>query len=97
MKFHFNTKSISNIFIPNFVVSHIRHKTYYLPEFYSVSWVIIQEWDLGLLGVNNLSVGIYSITTFMRGSRNFFFFLGGGVQFFPRGGGVQLLIPYRNP
>ena len=72
------------ISIPNFVVSQRRHKTY-LQEFYSVSWVTIQEWDLGLLGVNNLSMGIYSITTFMRGSRNFC--RGGGVQFFPRGGG----------
>ena len=87
MEFHFNTKSISNIYTKLCgLVSQRRHKTY-LQEFYSVSWVTIQEWDLGLLGVNNLSMGIYSITTFMRGSRNFCRGGGGGYNFFQEGGG----------
>ena len=44
---------------------------------------------------------IYHFSRFQRGS-NIFQVGGGGVQLFPgggggRGGGVQLLIPYRNP
>ena len=37
---------------------------------------------------------IYNFSSFERGSN---IFQGGGVQLFPGGGGVQLLIPYTNP
>ena len=42
------TKSISKIFIPNFVcvLTNERYKTYH-----SVSWVMPQRWDFGVLGV----------------------------------------------
>ena len=49
----------SKIFIPNFVfvLTNKRHKTYQ-QNFYSVTWAIPQGWDLRVLGVKNLSVGI---------------------------------------
>ena len=46
------TKSISKIFIPNFVCvpTNERYKTYQT-FFYSVAWVMPQGWDFGALGV----------------------------------------------
>ena len=54
VKYHLNsiTKSISKIFIPNFlcVLTNERYKTYQT-GFYSVAWVMSQGWDFGALGV----------------------------------------------
>ena len=54
------TKSISKIFIPNFVcvLTNERYKTYQTFFFYFVAWVMPQGWDFGALGV-------------ARGSKNF--------------------------
>ena len=45
------TKSITKIFIPNFVcvLTNERYKTYQT-GFYSVAWVMPQGWDFGVLG-----------------------------------------------
>ena len=48
------TKSISKIFIPNFVcvLTNERYKTYQT-GFYSVAWVMPWGWDLGVLRGQN--------------------------------------------
>ena len=53
------TKSISKIFIPNFVCV-LTNKRYKNIEryFHSVAVFMPQGWDLGVLGVKNLSMGI---------------------------------------
>ena len=52
------TKSISKIFIPNFVcvLTNERYKTYQTVFFYSVAWVMPQGWDFGALGVPRGSI-----------------------------------------
>ena len=51
------TKSISKIFIPNFVcvLTNERYKTYQT-GFYSVAWVTPQGWDFGALGAPRGSI-----------------------------------------
>ena len=45
------TKSISNIFMPNFVcvLTNERYKTYQT-GFYFVAWVVLQGWDFAAMG-----------------------------------------------
>ena len=50
--------SISKIFIPNFVRVLTNKRKYIEQNFYSVAGVMPLGWDLGVLGVNNFSVGI---------------------------------------
>ena len=46
------TKSISKIFIPNFVVfSQIKDTKHIRRDFHSVAWVMPQGWDFGVLAV----------------------------------------------
>ena len=46
------TKSISKIFMPNLCVfSQMKDTKHIRRDFYSVAWVMPQEWDFGLLGV----------------------------------------------
>ena len=55
------SKSISKIFIPNFVclLTNERYKTYIRRDFHTTAWVMPQGWDLGVLwgngGVNSFS------------------------------------------
>ena len=49
--------SISKNFIPNFV-SVLTNKRHIEHNFHSAAGVMLQGWDLGVLGVKNFSVGI---------------------------------------
>ena len=42
--------SVSKIFIPNFVRVLTNKRNYIERNFYSVAWVMLQWWDLGVLG-----------------------------------------------
>ena len=50
--------SMSNIFIPNFVRVLIKDRNHVKQNFHSVAGVMPQGWDLGVLVVKNLSIGI---------------------------------------
>ena len=64
------TRSISNIFIPNFVCVFKNKDTRHTRrDFYSVAWVMPQEWDFWVLGVPRWSK-IYFFQTWSCGISN---------------------------
>ena len=64
------TRSISNIFIPNFVCVFKNKDTRHIRrDFYSVAWVMPQEWDFWVLGVPRWSK-IYFFQTWSCGISN---------------------------
>ena len=54
---NFSSHVIFNYFIPNFVRVLTNKRKYFENIFYYVAGVMPQEWNLGVLGVKNFSVG----------------------------------------
>ena len=57
MKFHLQSQFHTFLCQTLFVFSQIKHIKHIDQNFHSMTWVMPHEWDLGLLGVKNLSMG----------------------------------------